>query len=62
MAREPLMPTSQSLSDRQVAASLKGIMSASLRSWAKPVRMASEVIDCSQRRLIGFLFLKCWTT
>ena len=53
IARVPLMPTSQSASDRLTAASASGSMDASSRSCAKPSRMAAGVMDCSQSRLMG---------
>ena len=53
MARVPLMPTSQSASERQRAASARGSICASLRSFSKPSRMACGVIDCSHRRSTG---------
>ncbi len=52
-ARVELMPTSQSASLREIAASASGCISSSLRRCAKAVRIASGVIDCSQSRLIG---------
>jgi hypothetical protein len=60
MARVPLMPTSQSASERQRAASASGSISSSSRSAAKPSRMACGVIDCSHRRRTGCLALACW--
>jgi hypothetical protein len=54
MARVPLMPTSQSASERDFAASANGSMSRSGRSVAKPSRIAPWVMDCSQRRSTGF--------
>ena len=53
IARVPLMPTSQSASDRLYAASASGSMSLSSRSCANPSRMAAGVMDCSQSRLMG---------
>jgi len=53
-ARVALMPTNQSASLRLRAALASGCISSSLRSRANPSRMASDVIDCNQRRLIGF--------
>jgi len=50
IARVPLMPTSQSASERLVAASDNGCMVVSSRKAAKPSRMAPAVMDCSQRR------------
>ena len=55
MARVPLMPISQSASERQRAASASGSISSSLRSLVKPSRIAPGVIDCSHRRLTGCL-------
>ncbi len=60
IARVPLMPTSQSASDRQTAASASGRICASVRSWSNPSRIAAVVIDCSQSRRIGFaVFANC---
>ena len=53
MARVPLMPTSQSASERQRAASASGCICALVRSAPKPSRMAWGVIDCSHRRDTG---------
>ena len=53
-ARVELMPTSQSDSERESAASASGCMSASERRFWKAARMDSAVIDWSQRRLSGF--------
>ena len=55
MARVPLIPTSQSLSLRQTAASARGAISSPARSAANPSRIASAVMLCSQRRRVGFL-------
>ena len=55
IARVPLMPTSQSASDRLYAASASGSMSSSSRNRSNPSRMAAGVMDCSQRRLMGCL-------
>jgi len=44
IARVPLMPTSQSLSLRQIAASQSGIISAPSRSELNPERIASGVM------------------
>ena len=60
-ARVALMPTSQSASFRLRAALANGCISASLRRRANPSRIASGVIDCSQRRLIGFFVPAYWT-
>jgi hypothetical protein len=57
MARVPLMPISQSASERQRAASASGRISLSVRKWAKPSRMAPCVIDCSHRRRTGLSLL-----
>ena len=51
----PLIPTNQSASDRQRAASARGINSSSERSLLKPSRIAAGVIDCNHRRSIF-----CW--
>ena len=53
IARVPLMPTSQSDSERHFAASASGRMAASERRLAKPSRIAAGVIDWSHRRWIG---------
>mgnify|MGYP001292003686 CR=1 FL=1 len=45
IARVPLMPTSQSASERQRAASASGSICRSSRSWAKASRIAAGVID-----------------
>ena len=50
MARVPLMPTNQSASDRQRAASAKGSICSLVRNCSKPSRMACGVIDCSHKR------------
>ena len=55
MARVPLMPTSQSLSERQTAAFASGIISSFVRNCSNAERIDSAVIDCSQSRRIGFL-------
>ena len=52
-ARVPLIPTSQSASERLRAASAKPCICCCVRRLSKPLRMASGVIDCSQRRLTG---------
>ena len=54
-ARVPLMPTSQSLSDRHTAALASGSSSEPGRRCAKPSRIDAGVIDWSQSRSIGFL-------
>ena len=54
------MPISQSASERQRAASASGNISASLRKWAKPSRIALGVIDCSHSRCTDCLALACW--
>jgi hypothetical protein len=54
IARVPLMPTSQSASERLRAASARPSICASLRSLSKPSRMACGVMLCSHRRWIGF--------
>jgi hypothetical protein len=59
-ARVPLMPTSQSASARERAASSSRCISESLRSSANASRIAAGVIDCSHRRRIGcFAFANC---
>ena len=61
MARVPLMPTSQSASERQRAASASGSICLSLRSAPKPSRIACGVIDCSHSLCTGCLaLLYCW--
>ena len=61
MARVPLMPTSQSASLRQRAASASGSICLSLRKAPKPSRIACGVIDCNHRRCTGSLtLLYCW--
>jgi hypothetical protein len=54
MARVPLIPTSQSASERLFAASASGSRSRSLRNAPKPSRIALGVIDCSHKRSMGF--------
>ena len=61
IARVPLMPTSQSDSERHTAASASGRIASSLRNLANPSWIAPGVIDCSHRRLIGLLVLAYWT-
>ncbi len=61
IARVPLMPTSQSDSERQTAASASGSIASSLRSCAKPSRIAAGVIDCSHSRLMGLPVFAYWT-
>ena len=61
IARVPLMPTSQSASERHFAASASGSSSRSARRPAKPSRIAPCVIDCSHRRWIGFFAFACCT-
>ena len=53
MARVPLMPTSQSASERERAASASPCICFSLRRLLKPSRIACGVIDCSHSRLTG---------
>ena len=55
IARVPLMPMSQSASARLSAASASGRIETSVRSCAKPSRMAPAVMDWSQRRWMGCL-------
>ena len=57
MARVPLMPTNQSASERQRAASASGFICASVRRAVKPSRMAAGVIDCSHSLFTGCLLL-----
>ncbi len=59
MARVPLMPTSQSASERLFAASASGSSSLSRRRLSNPSRIDCGVIDCSQSRSIGFLLRAC---
>ncbi len=54
IARVPLIPTSQSASERHRAASAKGCIWALVRKAPKPSRIAWGVIDCNQSRLTGF--------
>ena len=54
-ARVVLMPTNQSLSDLDLAASNKGTISSSFRSFVNPSRMEAGVIDCNQSLWTGFL-------
>ena len=60
MARVPLIPTSQSASERQTAAFPNGDISSSPRRLSKPSRIALAVMDWSQRRLEGSLHLAYW--
>ena len=53
IARVPLMPTSQSASERERAASARPCICSLLRSAAKPSRIACGVIDCSHSRCTG---------
>ena len=53
MARVPLMPTSQSASERQRAASARPCICSFERSEEKPSRIACGVIDCSHSRCTG---------
>jgi hypothetical protein len=52
-ARVAFIPTSQSASDRQRAASASASYCALGRSRASPARSASSVIDETQRRIAG---------
>ena len=61
IARVPLMPTSQSDSERQTAASASGCICAPVRRRSKPSRIAAGVIDCSHSRRIGFAAFAYWT-
>lgn len=53
MARVPLMPTSQSASERLRAALARPCICWSLRRFSKPSRMAWGVMLCSHRRRTG---------
>ncbi len=53
MARVPLIPTSQSASERLRAASAKPRMSSFERSFSNPSRIAAGVMLCSHRRCTG---------
>ena len=53
MARVPLIPTSQSASLRQRAASARGCICALLRRAPKPSRIACGVMLCNHKRLTG---------
>ncbi len=61
IARVPLIPTSQSDSERHTAASASGCICLPVRSAPKASRIAAGVIDCSHRRLIGFAAFAYWT-
>ena len=61
IARVPLMPTSQSDSERQTAASASGRIAASGRSAPNASRIAAVVIDCSHSRSTGFADFAYWT-
>ena len=59
IARVPLMPTSQSASERHTAASASGSISLVLAQTARSLRGShAGVIDCSHSRLIGLLGLR----
>ena len=62
IARVPLMPTSQSASERQRAASASGSICSSLRRCSKPSRIAAGVMLCSHSRLHRLLApcACCW--
>ena len=60
IALVPLIPTNQSASERQRAASAKGCISLSERKLAKPSRIAAGVIDCNQSLLMVCDALACW--
>jgi hypothetical protein len=60
IARVPLMPISQSLSARLIAAARKPAISSPARRLAKPSRIALWVIDCNHSRRTGFLVALCW--
>ena len=53
-ARVAFMPTSQSASERERAASSSRRISSPLRRCSKASTMAAFVIELSQRRLTGF--------
>ena len=53
-ARVAFMPISQSARERQAAAAPRPSYLAPGSSDAKPLRIASRVIDCSQSRRVGF--------
>ena len=53
MARVPLIPTSQSASERLRAASASPCICWLLRRLSKPSRIACGVMDCSHRRCTG---------
>ena len=60
IARVPLIPTSQSASERDFAAAAKDCISSSVRRCPRASRIDAAVIDCSHRRLIGcFAFVAC---
>ena len=56
-ARVELSPTSQSDSERHLAASARLAICSPSRSFAQASWIALVVIDCIQRRLTGFLML-----
>jgi hypothetical protein len=60
-ARVAFMPISQSVRARAPAAAASPSSSSPGRSRAKPVRIASSVIDWSHRRRIGLVLPK-WST
>ncbi len=53
IARVPLMPTSQSASERLRAAAARPCICSSVRSFSKPSRIACGVMLCSHRRRTG---------
>ncbi|EXI74891.1 MAG: hypothetical protein AW07_01502 [Candidatus Accumulibacter sp. SK-11] len=59
IARVPLMPTSQSDSERQTAACASPCISLPSRSLEKPSRIACGVIDCSHSRSTGLPVPAC---
>ena len=61
MARVPLMPTSQSASERLRAASASGSICSSGRSCSNASRIAAGVIDCSHSRRTGCFALAACT-
>ena len=60
MARVPLMPTSQSDSERHTAASDSPCMDSPLTNDLKPSRIEVCVIDCNQRRCTGCFDFAYW--
>ena len=58
-ARVAFMPTSQSASERERAASSSGCISSPSRSASKPSRMALRVIEFTHSRCTGFFAPAC---